>query len=43
MGLGSAKRGNECLRLGECGFYGLRGVIYELGKLNYKLKDGFSL
>ena len=31
------KKGRECLRLSECG---LRGVIYELGRVKLKLKYG---
>ena len=41
MNLGYAEKGKECLRLGECEFFfGLRGIIYELVKLIYKLKYG---
>ena len=37
MDLGYAEKERECQRFSECG---LRGVIYELGELNYKLKYG---
>ena len=37
MDLGYAEKERECWRLSECG---LRGVIYELGELNCKLKYG---
>ena len=40
MNLGYAEKGKECLTRWVWVFFGLRGIIYELVKLIYKLKYG---